>query len=165
MTQTIRRSTPADLEGMLELYAQARRFMAENGNPDQWGDGYPPREMLEEDIRRGHSYVCCGEDGQLLATFYFAQEEEPTYQTIVDGSWLDDAPYGVVHRITARQGTKGVASYCLSWCVAQCGNLRIDTHRKNLPMQRALERNGFAYCGVIYVRDGSERIAFQKNNG
>ena len=76
---------------------------------------------------------------------------------------VDDAPYGVVHRITARQGTKGVASYCLNWCFARCGNLRIDTHRKNLPMQRALARNGFVYCGEIYVRDGSERIAFQKN--
>ena len=163
MEWTIRPSTPEDLEEMLELYAQARRFMAENGNPDQWGDGYPPRAMLEEDIRSGCSYVCCGEDGRLLATFFFTQGEEPTYREIFDGAWLDDAPYGVVHRITARQGTKGVASYCLNWCFARCGNLRIDTHRKNLPMQRALARNSFVYCGVIYVRDGSERIAFQKN--
>jgi RimJ/RimL family protein N-acetyltransferase len=46
--------------------------------------------------------------------------------------------------------------------MAQCGNMRIDTHSNNLPMRRVLEKNGYQYCGIIYVRDGSERLAFQK---
>ena len=47
----IRRAKPADLDEILEVYRFARQFMVENGNPTQWKDGYPSREMLEEDIR------------------------------------------------------------------------------------------------------------------
>ena len=49
----IRKSRPEDLERMLRLYADARVFMAEHGNPTQWANGYPEPEMLQEDIRAG----------------------------------------------------------------------------------------------------------------
>lgn len=39
--------------------------------------------------------------------------------------------------------------------------LRADTHRDNLPMQRVLEKAGFSLRGVIYVEDGSERLAYE----
>jgi RimJ/RimL family protein N-acetyltransferase len=41
-------------------------------------------------------------------------------------------------------------------------NLKIDTHRDNIPMQKVLKRNGFSECGIIYIENGDERIAFQK---
>ncbi len=157
----IRKSERRDLEQIMALYEEARAFMRKNGNPSQWGNSHPPREMIEADIAAGKSYVCM-EGGQIAATFYFAVEEDPTYRQIEQGAWLCGGPYGVVHRITARQGVRGAASFCLAWCYEQCGNLRIDTHRDNQPMRRCLERNGFIYCGVIHIADGSERIAFQK---
>lgn len=157
----IRKSERRDLEQIMALYEEARAFMRENGNPSQWGNSHPPREMIEADIVAGKSYVCM-EGGQIAATFYFAVEEDPTYRRIEQGAWLCGGPYGVVHRITARQGVRGAASFCLAWCYEQCGNIRIDTHRDNQPMRRCLERNGFIYCGVIHIADGSERIAFQK---
>ena len=53
-------------------------------------------------------------------------------------------------------------SFCIGWCYDQCGSILIDTHRQNIPMQRTLKKNGFTRCGVIYLEDGSERIAYQK---
>ena len=45
-------------------------------------------------------------------------------------------------------------------------SIRIDTHEGNLPMQRALEKSGFARCGTIFLKGGAEdgdpRIAFEK---
>ena len=157
----IRKSTAQDLEQIMALYQAARAFMRENGNPNQWGDSYPSRETIESDLAAGKSYVCL-KDGAIVATFYFAVEEEPTYRVIEQGEWICDGPYGVVHRITADGSTRGAASFCLNWCYEQCGNLRIDTHRANQPMQRCLARNGFVYCGVIHIADGAERIAFQR---
>ena len=81
---------------------------------------------------------------------------------IQDGAWLNDKPYGTVHRITSQNKRKGAASFCIDWCFAKCPNLRMDTHRDNLPMQSFLKKKGFKPCGVIQVEDGSERIAFQK---
>jgi RimJ/RimL family protein N-acetyltransferase len=45
-------------------------------------------------------------------------------------------------------------------------SMRIDTHPDNLPMQRALSKAGFVYCGQIILKGGAEdgdlRVAFEK---
>lgn len=157
----IRKCTPDDLDTLLQLYADARDFMAKNGNPSQWGSTYPSAALVQSDIDKGCSYVCI-QNGQIAGTFYFKTGEDPSYREIFDGSWLNELPYGVIHRITSAAGTKGVASFIFQWCFQQCGNLKIDTHDDNLPMQKALRKNGFIHCGTIYLEDGSKRIAFQR---
>ena len=124
----IRHTRPEDLPAMQEIFADARAFMRENGNPDQWGDRFPTREMLDKDLALHRSYVC-EDNGKIAATFAFTTDGEPTYRVIRGGAWLDDAPYGVVHRIAAAKGTHGAASFCMNWCMEQCGNIRIDTRR------------------------------------
>lgn len=160
----IRHTRPAELPVLLELFAHARQFMARTGNPDQWGDRFPTREMLEADLVAHRSYVCEA-DGRILATFCFTTAGEPTYRVIREGAWLDDRPYGVVHRIAAAEQGQGAGAFCLEWCLAQCGNIRIDTHRDNRPMQRLLARLGYTYCGLIDLENGrGERLAYQKNH-
>ncbi len=156
----IRKATKEDLPAILALYERARAFMAQNGNASQWGTTNPPRSLIESDIAAGKSYVCIAE-GKIAAVFYFAVEREPTY-AVISGAWLNDAPYGVVHRIASDGSTKGAGTFCLQWALAQCGNIRIDTHRDNRPMQNLLAKLGFSYCGTITIADGTERIAFQK---
>ncbi len=68
----------------------------------------------------------------------------------------------MIHRLASVDGKKGVATFCLSWCFAQCGNIRIDTHKNNIPMQNLLRKNGYTRCGIIYLENGDERIAYQK---
>lgn len=157
----IRRSTIQDLEQILQIYEHARRFMAAHGNPHQWGDHYPERELVEQDILDKNSYLCL-HDGRVAAVFYYSEEPEPDYLHIYHGSWLNDRPYGVVHRIASSGETRGAATHCLLWCLNKCGNLRIDTHEDNLPMQKMLKKNGFKPCGIIHPSDGTERIAFQR---
>lgn len=158
----IRKTTREDLKQVLCLYEEARQFMRENGNPDQWGQSYPPDSMVEADIEAGKSYIC-EEEGEILGTFFFDNGEDPDYRKIYDGSWIGKGPYGVMHRVAAPGRKKGTASFCAAWCLEQSGgDLRIDTHRDNIPMQRMLEKNGFVRCGVIHLSDGDERIAYEK---
>ena len=163
---TIRYSTPQDLDRMMEIYAHARSFMAAHGNPNQWGPTqWPPRELIEQDIREGHSYVCVGDDGRVAGTFYFIQgmDVEPTYRNITDGAWLDDGPYGVVHHIATDGSARGVGAFCLNWVFGQCGHMRIDTHGDNAVMQRLLGKLGFIHCGTIHVEeDDFPRLAYEK---
>jgi RimJ/RimL family protein N-acetyltransferase len=158
----IRRSTPGDLSAILKIYAEARAFMAASGNKAQWKDWYPPQDMVEHDISpEGNGYVC-EIDGEVAAAFYFNIERDPTYDYI-EGQWLNDEPYGVVHRIAAGRRTQGIGAFCLNWAFEQCHNLKIDTHTDNAPMRKLLDKLGFTHCGVIWVLDGTEeRLAFQK---
>ncbi len=136
-------------------------FMATHGNASQWGNTYPSPQLILDDITEGNSYVCTEQD-QIIATFYYKEGADPTYMRIYDGDWINDSRYGVVHRITSTGNVKGAASFCLNWALEQCGNIRIDTHRDNIVMQHLLDKNGFKYCGIVYVEDGTERIAYQK---
>ena len=145
---------------IMDVYAQARQFMAQNGNPDQWGTAYPSEDMIRQDISNGKCYVNL-DSNHIRAVFYFAVEADPTYGYI-EGTWLNDAPYGVIHRIAVGESGKGVAAECIRFAFDRCGNLRIDTHEKNTPMQRCLAKNGFTRCGSIYLEDGDPRIAYQK---
>ncbi|MCL2372526.1 MAG: GNAT family N-acetyltransferase [Defluviitaleaceae bacterium] len=158
----IRKSTPADLPAILDIYRAAREFMQQNGNPNQWKQNHPPQDAVEADIRSGESYVCeC--DGQVLAVFYFSTTPDPTYAKI-DGAWLNNQPYAVVHRIARAQtpAAKGIGAFCLNWCYQQLPNTRIDTHKDNIPMVRLLENLGFQQCGIIWLANGEERLAFHR---
>ena len=114
--------------------------------------------MLRQNIESGDFYIC-EENGEVAAAFYFHVGEDPTYRQI-EGSWLNDRPYGVIHRIASRR--HGAATFCVQWCVQQMPELRIDTHKDNYVMQNFIKKNGFAYCGIIHLEDGSSRLAYQR---
>ena len=156
----IRKTRLDELDKVMEIYAHARKFMAEHNNPNQWKNNKPTREQIEADILAGKHHIC-EEDGQIAAVFYFAKEVDPTYIKIYDGEWLNEKDYGVVHRIAASGLVKGAGSFCMNWACAQCDNVKIDTHEDNFVMQNMLKKNGFSYCGVIWF-DNSEKIAFEK---
>ncbi len=161
-TIQIRQAKMEDFPQILALYDHARAFMAEHGNPTQWGKNYPSEELVQGDIQNGNQYVGVA-DGKIVATFFYCAMEDPDYQ-VIDGAWLNGESYGVVHRITSDGTIKGAASACLGWAFEQCGNLKIDTHRDNVVMQNMLKKNGFQYCGIIHIRDGAERLAYQKTD-
>lgn len=161
MSYQIRLAEFADLPRILEIYEAARRYMRDTGNPNQWGNSHPAESILREDISKKQLYVCA-ENKEILCVFAYIPGPDPTYSFIEGGQWLNDAPYGVIHRIAVAQHQKGIASFCFQWALAQCPNLRIDTHRDNRPMQEALYKNGFAFCGTIHLLNGDPRIAFHK---
>lgn len=100
--------------------------------------------------------------GDIVASFAFIPSPEPTYARIYEGQWLDDEPYHVVHRLASTAASHGVFNDVMDWCMNVAGNLRIDTHRDNVIMRHVIDKYGFAYCGIIYLLDGAERLAFQK---
>ena len=169
MKMRIRRSEIQDLDRIMEIYAYARKFMAEHGNPNQWGPTcWPPEDLIRRDIAAGCSYVCESNAGKIIGTFFFTQgpDIEPTYREITDGAWLDGSPYGVVHRIASDGSEKGTGMFCLDWAYGQCGHLRIDTHGDNAVMQNLVKKAGFVHCGTIYVEeDDDPRLAYEKTGG
>lgn len=162
MKPTIRPATFTDLDRLMEIFEAARRFMESTGNPNQWINGYPQRALIAEEISQEHCYVCQNEEGKTIGTFCFVPSPDPNYARIEDGAWLNDAPYHVIHRLASDGSEKGIFKACIDWCALQDTNLRADTHADNKVMQHLLEKNGFIRCGIIYVSNGTPRIAYQR---
>lgn len=162
-----RKSKKQDIEKIISVIKKAQDYLKEQGI-DQWQNGYPNKEIIEKDIDDESSYILI--DGEkVIGTTVLSFDGEETYNSIYEGEWLTNGDYAVIHRIAVDRDLKrrGLGSKVLKEAEKECENkkvksIKIDTHRKNKAMQGLLNKNGFKYCGVIYLNDGNERIAFEK---
>lgn len=162
-----RRTIKQDIERVMEIIKDAQEYLKESGI-NQWQNGYPNVNSIEEDISNGFSYVLV-DDKRIVGTVAICFGGEITYEKIYDGSWLTDGDFVTVHRIAIDLNLKGIGlatkmfdnirELCLS---KNIHSIRIDTHMENKSMQNSLKKNGFEYCGIIYLLDGSKRVAFEK---
>jgi hypothetical protein len=160
----IRAAHSRDLKEIMAVLNAAIGIMRASGNTRQWTNGYPSEDVIRNDIEKGFGYV--GEEGsRVVAYFAFIPSPDPTYGYIEGGSWLNDAPYHVVHRIGSFPEVHGVFRAIMDWCFSQDANIRVDTHRDNSIMQHCLSSYGFTYCGIIYLQSGDERLAYQRVAG
>lgn len=148
-----------DIGKIMEIYRYAQDFMIRSGNPDQWGHFWPIQDVIEDDIKEGICKVIC-EGDEIYGVFALCQGDEPTYQHIEGGMWLNDEPYVTIHRIASDGRRHGIFKCAAEHCKKICSNVRVDTHENNKPMQRQVEKNGFIKCGTIYIENGSSRIAY-----
>lgn len=155
----VRKATKKDLDELMKIYEFARNFMEKSGNPTQWGKNRPTREQIIDDIEKGFSYVVCDEN-EIYGVFALCTGDEPTYKIIENGNWLNDNPYITIHRIASAGKIKNIFGYALEISKQQSNDIRIDTHKNNLPMQKQIEKNDFIKCGTIYISDGTPRIAY-----
>ncbi len=150
------------LDEILSIYERARAFMAENGNPNQWKNVHPPMESIIENIKEQKLYVLKNNE-YIDGVFFFDKGPDPTYDYI-EGEWLNDRPYSVIHRIASSGRIKGVLKACVEWCLELDDNIKIDTHADNKIMQQGLEKLGFKHCGIIYVPGYGPMKAYQKGD-
>ena len=156
----IRKATLNDVPRMMEIYAIARDFMKTAGNPTQWGTTHPHHDRLVKDIEEELLFVI--EDPHTIhGVFYLYIGEDPTYANIQDGCWHSDRLYGTIHRI-AGDGSGGILRTAVDYASGIIEYLRIDTHHDNTVMQNAVQKVGFQRCGIIYVEDGTPRIAYDR---
>lgn len=166
----LRRSTTNDIERILEIINDAKALL-KSLNIDQWQNGYPNKEQIENDIQNNESYVVINDENQIMATTMFTTRPEPTYKNLENGTWIIDesSPYGVIHRLATAKEYRGfgIAKFIFKELhqklrLQNIKSLKIDTHEDNLGMQSLIKNLGYKYCGVIYTSYGAKRLAFEK---
>ncbi len=160
----IRKACFSEIDRIMEVFSIAQDFMIANGNPTQWAHVYPSRELIEEDIASGILYVVL-ECGDIVGAFAVLSGLDPTYDVIEGGSWPNDEPYVTIHRLASSGKAHGVFHLVSDFCKGLCDNVRIDTHEDNKVMQKAIAREGYVYCGIIFQPDGTPRLAYQWTKG
>lgn len=156
-----------DIKDIMNIIKQAQSYFKEQGI-NQWQDNYPNIETIKNDVNSGASYILLKENN-IIATAAVSFSGEKTYESIYDGKWLTNGAFAVIHRIAVDNNYKGlgIASEIIKNVEKLSLNkgirsIKVDTHEENISMQNLLRKNGFSYCGVIYLEDRSKRIAFEK---
>lgn len=165
----IQLSTIENIPEIMEIINDAKELLA-SLKINQWQNGYPNAEQIENDIKNGESYVVVNDENQIMATSMFTTNKEPTYK-VIDGNWIinEDEKYGVIHRMAIKKEFRklGLATFMfhefhLQLLEKKIKSLKIDTHEDNLGMQSLIKKLGYKYCGVIYTSYNAKRLAFEK---
>jgi ribosomal protein S18 acetylase RimI-like enzyme len=177
----VRPARAADFDELVRITSAARVYLAEQGS-DQWGGGWPTPARIREDVRCGYALLAADEaSGAVLGTVSFVGAGEPDYARLTSGFWLTSSPnswddgevtYAVLHRLAVAPEARrrGVALFLLRSCLELArergfASVRVDTHHKNLPMQSAFEKAGFARCCELVISSPyeptKERVGFE----
>lgn len=161
----IRKAKEKDFSAVCKLLQMGRENIKALGI-DQWQDGDPSEMDLKNDIENGTLYVA--DDGGKILGMCFIGFYESDYDYIYWGNWLK-GEYAVMHRVAVDTDSRGKGVFLALINKASelaktegKNQLRIDTHRGNTNMQKALNKGGFCRAGVIYLKNGDERVAFLK---
>ncbi len=155
----IRRANKEDIKFIMRIYEAAKKKMRADGNLHQWSDKYPDEETLLNDIARGELYIA--HDGnEIYGVFMLSFSGEDTYKEI-QGAWINDEPYAVIHRIASFGKGKNLLEEAIDFAFEKTNNIRIDTHEDNNIMRTLLKKLGFIYTGIIHLKNGDERRAYQ----
>ena len=166
-----RTAVSGDIAAIKALFCLVRDFMAEQGNP-QWQDGYPYDDVVQNFVSGGNFRIL--EIGGKVAAVYSVFDSDGEYDDI-EGRWLTDGEdvknknYLAVHTLAVSPLFRGQGLAKAAFREAEeearlkfKNSIRMDTHIKNLPMQRLLSSQGFTYCGTIKSRGEGAFICFEK---
>lgn len=162
-----RKAEEADIARIWEIIGQAKAQMRRL-NSHQWDENYPALENIAKDIQSGNGYVFCNKENIAVTYGVISFDGEPAYKEI-DGKWINDLPYMVVHRLAVADEMKhqGLAKRFMLQAEEVSRNkgiyaFRIDTNFDNQYMLRLIDSLGFSYSGEVSYR-GDKRKAFEKS--
>lgn len=166
----IRQAAKNDLEQIMPIIDEAKKFLKEEGNP-QWQSGYPNVETITADIENGVAWFLIV-DQKIAGYTAITDGSDPNYKKI-DGKWNNDLdPYVAIHRVAISDEYRGMhlASYLMSSLISMhyaegVRSYRVDTFRTNDVVQHIVEDAGFVKRGNIKNTDPIDpyRVAFELN--
>ncbi len=160
----IRLATKEDLPFIFPIFDLAKKYMQKEGNITQWNKNYPAESLLLSDIEKNQLFVYI-ENNIIEGVFVLQSGDDPAYSYIENGSFKYDKPYKTIHRIASSGNIPGIFEKCLAFCKENAEFLRIDTHADNKTMRHLILKHGFLESGIVYMADGSPRIAYELEVG
>jgi len=161
----LRKATLSELSLIWEIIQQAIEQRRLDGS-DQWQNGYPNEKVIIEDIAKGFGHVLV-ENNEVIGYAAIIFEIEPAY-TEIQGKWLTNGTYVVIHRVAVSDKVKGkgVATQLFTLIEKlslenKVYSIKVDTNYDNVPMLKILSNLSYTYCGEVFF-NGSSRKAFEK---
>ncbi len=164
----VRLSEHKNLEKIMSIFDEAKKFIASYGSNQWQGDEYPSKGLIISDINSSSSYVL-EDDENIVGYMYISFGKEKCYEIIKSGKWESDFEYMTIHRLALSDKYRGNNLSKLLFDFAEnlakeknIRSVRIDTHNMNLPLKSILKKRRYKKCGIIFLENGEERQAYEK---
>jgi len=159
-------ATPSHRDWILLQIDGCRQQMAAHQS-GQWQGKEPSLATIEEDIFHQRYYVLF-EDNQPCGGAAL-MNHEPGYDHLLEGQWLNQDPYMVIHRLFIAPLFQGrhlgkilLVQLELQVQEFHIHNIRVDTHALNQPMRGLLNRQHYQEVGKAWLPQAGERLVYHK---
>ena len=159
----------SDINELMACYELARNRMINEGNLTQWDNKVVFEKEIEEYINRNLLYKVLSND-EIVGCFAYILTGDNAY-SIIKGNWLNNSKYVTIHKIMSKYNNKGIGSFMIDIVKNMAindgiYNIKIDTHKNNISMNKFLINKGFKLCGLIslnldFTDEYSIRNAYQ----
>ena len=162
----VRNAVEKDIPAIENIFAAARKFMFSCGNP-QWQNGFPDHKFIEEGVYSSsfRVLVC---DCEIAAVYSVFDSDEEYDRSGCEWLTGKNAEYLAAHTLAVAEKFRGegLGRLCVEMAAEEArsrgkSSVRMDTHEKNIPMQKLLASCGFVYCGRLKPIRG-EFLCFEK---
>lgn len=163
------KSKQNDIKEIYEIIKSGVKHQKKN-DIEQWSFDSPWLKTIENDINNSNSYnLKDSKTDKIIAIFTLIKGIDPTYINIYEGKWKYDDEYIAVHRVAISDEFRGngLAKIVFKEIEEVCRDkkvsiIRIDTHKDNIMMRKAIEGANFEYAGIITAANGTDRVAYEK---
>ena len=145
---------------------------------DEGRKKYPSARRLMHSIKNGTTHVVEDAHGRMIAVFAVSFSPDKNYAAGIEGAWLTDTdaqpqPYAELHWVSVAPAARrrGVGQFILETAgrIARAGgrrSIRADVYEQNVPIQKLLEKHGYARCGILSMKDvfgrRKTRVAYER---
>lgn len=161
----VRKANNTDMSEVLKIYDDARMEMKASGI-NQWQKTGPGWESFLSDLANERLYVATL--GDKTVGVFTLEGEDDNYNKVYLGNWIWDEKYFSIHRFAvAREFLnmgygKMIFDAIFKLAKEEVNLLRIDTHIENFKMRKLIEGIVFEFRGVVIIKDGTERLCYEK---
>lgn len=159
-----REAKKEDIESILEVISHAKEYMKRN-NSTQWNENYPNKETIINDIEKNMGYVLIVEN--LIRGYMVVEFSDDEIYKNIKGKWKTFGNYASIHRCAIHKELRGQGYGSELFKFAEklalsknIRSVRVDTAPENETMKHLFNKNGYEYCGTVFI-DG-EKIAYEK---
>ena len=166
----IRQVEKEEITSVMEIISDAKELLKNQSS--QWQNNYPNIDTLLDDISNNDLFGIY-EDNLLIGIESLIVGEDENYKDITLGKWKNKPSQKdlVIHRIAVRKNyhNKKIGDQLIKFALdyakrKRIHSIKVDTHKKNIAMQKILLDNNFSFRGIIYLKreeDDNQRLAYE----
>lgn len=158
----IRKTQPEEIDHLMNIFEQGKRIMRKSGNLKQWTGSYPSRDLIKK-ISKLVTAMSVWTKGRYHRDLYLHSWQRSYLCPHLRRTMVGRRTSLCHHPPPGQYRRQPRCSRRLPGVVLHPNTELAGRHPPRQPhLATHPAKHGFRYCGIIYLLNGDERLAYQK---